>query len=777
MSARPAAARFALLLAAFACCGRADFAAAGAWTSYIHPYRFDDLLPRGDTLWCATLEAGVVRYQRTTDGPGGPGTGPPRFDGYTREPGGLSSNAVTALALDRGGRLWVGTEDAGVSRLSADRSSWDLLSGFDGLLSDSITTLAAVGDTMWIGSTRGVALWDGREIAGNVPDGVNPSPFADDHVTSIVPRGDSLWVATRNGIYVSRLSTGLQSWAADTAGLASPQIFAMAQDAVSLLAYGSGQVYSFNFNTGRWGIVGSLGSIGQVSRLGARGGPPIASTSTGLWAWNGVNATWTQLDNVLQSDPDPTNLQYVFTTAFDAGGRLFASNIDGIREMDTPGSLWVLHAPPSPPGNDIINCALQGTTVYTNTYAQGVGRFDGQTWRNWPAASCSGPCDTTFANNFFPFGLMVDARGHKWDACWSTTTEEFDDSVSPPSFIHHDVPDPVQAGQERHTFGWAMVTDPDGGHWIGLDANGLTDPTTALGLDDYDVNGKFVRNFRPDSVPSMGGTEIRALAVDANNHHIWVGYAAGSHGLQYFDWRSPPAPPSAASALTFSTPTDPELPSLGSLDVVGLALHGDSLWARTGADLRRFSARSADWSGETYSGFGATDKNSLHPLDVGPDGSVWLGAENGLTVIHPGGASETFTTSNSPLAANSVRAVRVDPNGVVWIATGGGLNRYDPGFQPGGTPLTSSLKVKLYPNPAFASSFGATISVSGNASGYSGTVYDITGRAIRSLSGGSNGKVFWDGRDDHGSLVRPGVYLVRIEAQGRSATARVVLLR
>src|SRR5258705_6996575 len=85
--------------------------AAGAWQTFLRPYRYIDLAPRGDTVWCATSEAGLVRFDRRTG----------KFSSLTRVPGELASNRLTALAFDRSGRLWVGTDGQGVSRLSADR--------------------------------------------------------------------------------------------------------------------------------------------------------------------------------------------------------------------------------------------------------------------------------------------------------------------------------------------------------------------------------------------------------------------------------------------------------------------------------------------------------------------------------------------------------------------------------------------------------------------------------------------------------------------------------
>ena len=109
-----AARRFATGVLALACVAGAPVAvcAAGAWQTTIRAYAYPDLLAETDTVWCATGEAGLLRYARTTGA----------FDAFHREPGGLASNHLSALTRDRSGRLWVGTQDAGVSRRSADDS-------------------------------------------------------------------------------------------------------------------------------------------------------------------------------------------------------------------------------------------------------------------------------------------------------------------------------------------------------------------------------------------------------------------------------------------------------------------------------------------------------------------------------------------------------------------------------------------------------------------------------------------------------------------------------
>ncbi len=60
-------------------------------------------------------------------------------------------------------------------------------------------------------------------------------------------------------------------------------------------------------------------------------------------------------------------------------------------------------------------------------------------------------------------------------------------------------------------------------------------------------------------------------------------------------------------------------------------------------------------------------------------------------------------------------------------------------------------------------------------------VVDVAGARVRRLEAGTRPAgehtILWDGRDDAGSAVRPGVYFVRLDADGAQHAARVVVLR
>lgn len=88
-------------------------------------------------------------------GAGGATTGGiSRFDGASWQPqadfNGPLPNAILALAADRAGGIWVGTDGAGASRW--DGAAWRTFRAADGLASDIVYGIAANDDAVWFGT-------------------------------------------------------------------------------------------------------------------------------------------------------------------------------------------------------------------------------------------------------------------------------------------------------------------------------------------------------------------------------------------------------------------------------------------------------------------------------------------------------------------------------------------------------------------------------------------------------------------------------------------------
>jgi hypothetical protein len=238
--------------------------------------------------------------------------------------------------------------------------------------------------------------------------------------------------------------------------------------------------------------------------------------------------------------------------------------------------------------------------------------------------------------------------------------------------------------------------------------------------------------------------------------------------------------------LDFLEPPDTTFNHLihtNSLAVRGVASssYGDSVWIVTTTELLRFPSNAISTSEpvERIKPLPSSPPTlGFKPLAIGNDGSAWVASSEGLHHFRSGRLVETFDITNSPLPDDEVRGIDVDrTSGVLWVTTAGGLARFDPGYVPPPAPTLPALHVRVFPNPSLLTNLGVQLRIEGEADSYTGEVYDLGGRKIRRLRGAANGGFVWDGRDDDGVLVSPGIYFVRVEAQGRSAVARVILLR
>ncbi len=745
-----------LLVAGLGAACAAEAAAAGRWETYIRPYGIADIKAGADSVWVGTTNAGLVLYDRRTGA----------FSSVARSPGGLPANEISALAVDRKRRLWVGTLGKGVGVMS-NTGGWRVLNAFDGLPTDTVTSISAVGDTVWVGTTGGLLFWDGREVSGVLPDGTNPSPFGTSRITGVVETGDSVWVATPSGVFLGRISSGLQTWTDQASStLPGTTISALVSDGSSVLVLAGALTYGWD------GVAWvATSDIGTVLRLSQDHGVILASTDIGLYRWNAT--TWAQVPGAPASQTVGQG-KFVLAAAVDPAGELFAGSFLGLYQQPVPPDPWTPRIFPGPCGNDLVNLAVDAASVYVTTrtdgYAGGIGRLRAGAWLNWmPLPPCESCTDRPYVPGADNFAIMIDHQGFKWVSAWSWAVEVLDDSGPTPYFTH--LWTGTTTAEDRHTWGIAMAPDANGGRWIGGDAPGI-DTNPPGGLDYYSADGLYRRTYLRANTPELISDQIRALVPDARGR-MWVGgvkYSTGG-GVNYFTIPTPPD-----TVLAFG-----ESLALGTgdgMDVRGVALYGDSIWVLSADALRLFRSP-LDTRPVVYPKLGPV--SGVRPLEVTRDGSVWVTAEGGVRRFLPGAGTDGFidyTSDNSPLVSENARSIRAEPgSGAVWIATDGGLNRFDPDYVSPPPPRLAQLHVRVFPNPIHLTGLGFALRLSGEGMSYRGAVYDLDGRRLKSIAVEGNGAVAWDGRDQHGELVPPGLYFVRVEAGGRTASARVAVLR
>lgn len=147
-------------------------------------------------------------------------------------------------------------------------------------------------------------------------------------------------------------------------------------------------------------------------------------------------------------------------------------------------------------------------------------------------------------------------------------------------------------------------------------------------------------------------------------------------------------------------------------------------------------------------------------------GDHWTSVGTGLTA---GVSSLTMSTDGTDLLAGTTEfGVWSRPLSEMLVPTGVNAEAVPRG-----------MSLRSYPNPFNPST---TIRYSLLETGRVRlAIYDVTGRLVRTLVDGvrdaGDQQVFWDGKDDRGSLVGSGVYVYQLEAGSKSLTRKMSLLR
>jgi diguanylate cyclase (GGDEF)-like protein len=141
-----------------------------------------------------------------------------RWDGYrfrpylpdAHQPGALHDNWIVALHTDPRGQLWVGTSSAGLARYDREHDDFVTIpTGPGGLGSVSVTVIADDGSgKLWVGTDEGLDHFDpdtgGTTVLHHVAG--DPASLPDDHITAVArDEGGNLWVGTTKGL-VRRLA-------------------------------------------------------------------------------------------------------------------------------------------------------------------------------------------------------------------------------------------------------------------------------------------------------------------------------------------------------------------------------------------------------------------------------------------------------------------------------------------------------------------------------------------------------------------------------------------
>ncbi|MBC6612481.1 response regulator [Hymenobacter sp. BT507] len=205
----------------------------------------EDGLAHSDAMAVAQDQAGFIWV--------GTNRGLDRYDGYTLKPyvlpvnalNGLSANRIRTLLADARGRLWVGTELAGLSVYQANHDRFARLVARAGLSraghallrqlaqADVAALACDAAGRLWVGTNQGLFVltvgpspWQVQQIAAVRPAGVGAEAFAVRALT-VDPQG-AVWIGSSAGLHV--VDSRVQPWVARPTAVAAASVRALHLD-------------------------------------------------------------------------------------------------------------------------------------------------------------------------------------------------------------------------------------------------------------------------------------------------------------------------------------------------------------------------------------------------------------------------------------------------------------------------------------------------------------------------------------------------------------------
>jgi peptide/nickel transport system permease protein len=257
-------------------------------------------------LWFGT-DQGVTRYSAAG------------WDDFDQ----VRGRRVTVIWSERPADLWFGTAGAGVFHLKSNQ--WSSFTAADGLPSDHVTAVWGKGTkTIWVGTDRGAALYDGQEWQVVTPE----EGLADPYVHVIWGDGKkTFWFGTDAGL--SRYDG--QEWTTFTTadGLPGNHVYALGADEDGTLWAGT-QAGVARFDGETWMPV-AAGQVWERGRIHSirvdESGALWVCTEQGVHVYDGQSwRTYTTGDGLADED--------VRAIWKDTEGRLWVGTAGGLNRLD-----------------------------------------------------------------------------------------------------------------------------------------------------------------------------------------------------------------------------------------------------------------------------------------------------------------------------------------------------------------------------------------------------------------------------------------------------------
>jgi diguanylate cyclase (GGDEF)-like protein len=537
----------------------------------------------------------------------------PQFTHYSVD-NGLANSALTALAQDRDGFVWIGSQN-GLMRFDGYRFRTYQHDPQDAgsIPSNFVQSLFAdAAGNLWVGTANaGLTRYDPRTGRFFTYPVGGPRGIRTVDVEAVIDDGaDGLWVGTDGGLDHLAVATGAVVHYDPPRGESRPHDFVLGlrrESGSSLLVGDRGGLTRFYPATGRFERLSITDASGRVVE---------AAVST--FAEDAAHQLW-------------------FGTTHRGLGLLDSHGVARLPRLAGAGAAAL--------GEQSVRGIVPGPDgkLFLATYGGGLFVLD-------PAALsvreiCHSDSDPSSLADDHTYGLLRDRSGLLWVAT------ELGLSVTDPgqTAFQTVVTDRTHPGRLTEGSGLATFVDSHERLWIGHHTSGI---------DVFDAAGTRLATLHPNRAGAHGGDHSVYAFAESANGTIWIGTSDGLYSVRGRHWRT----------LAIPFQGDQAGPN-----VQRLLAKGSDLWVGSRKGLHLYDVRSGHW--RSYNGpspGGLSDGFVLGIVDR-PDGRLWVGTRKGLNLFDPAkGTTAPFTassTAGAALAQAFIVDLRSAPDGRLWVAT------------------------------------------------------------------------------------------------------------
>lgn len=729
---------------------RSAHAGIGAWRVHTDMRSARAVAADGAVLWAATA-GGVFRFD-------------PADSSYVRytTADGLTSNDVTAIAIDPSHRVWTGQASGAIDVFDPRTGVWTAITDItlSGRADRTIRSFTVAGDRLYIATAFGIALFslDRFEFVDTY---INFATASQPSVAAAALHAGRVAAATNRGIAVSKPSA---------VNLAAPESWELLSADVTGTSFGtlSGSLYA--------------GTSSGLLRFDGSAFVPVPAVAAGVRIVGQTDSALVLFgSSVLQSYSSAGVLSVLSDPVTDAaaGGAIAAGNVpvtafaqNGAAVFDPLRRQWRTYFPNGPRSNSFYQIAVDSRgvvwAVSGRSNGKGFYRYDGERWRNYHTgneglvssndcfnveigpnhsawigtwgsglvlANAAGDLVRTFGrvspgfvgisenlNYIVPGGTAVDRDGSVWVNVFRASRTD--------SVLWRMAPDSTWTVHRRSPFGnaadWYMfdlIIDRNGTKWFTNAARDFSNDQTLTFYNERGTLPNDVNNWGTLTVANgLTSSYVTCIAMDRNGD-VWLGTSSG-----------------------ITIVTDPSDPA------------------------RRLS--------EVF--VGAVRDQFVYAVAVDPLNNKWVGTSKGVFILSPDGTQllDQYTVENTggKLADNAIFSIAFDrTRGIAYIGTEKGLSSLE---MTAVEPATAISSIALSPNPVYLPEH-RQVEIRGLVEESTVKVLTVYGKVLRQFPAQGGGRALWDCTDGEGRTVASGIYIIvahdRTGAQ--TGTAKVAVIR